>query len=103
MTGVQNMITHIVCFKLKDRSAINIEKVRERLQTLEGNVPQLRHFEVGVDIVRTDRSYDLALVARFDSLEDLQAYQVHPFHVEIANYVSTVRESAVAVDYESKI
>ncbi len=95
------MITHIVCFKLKDRSPEHIAQVRDRLLTLDGNVPQLRHLEVGVDFIRSDRSYDLALVAKFDSAEDLQAYQVHPYHVEIANYLAGLRESAVAVDYES--
>lgn len=96
-----SVITHIVFFKLKDSSPENISAVREKLLTLDGNVPQLRFLEVGMDVIRSERSYDLALVARFDSLEDLQAYQVHPFHVEIANYIAGVRESAIAVDYES--
>lgn len=101
MIGVFVVITHIVFFKLKDRSSGHIAEVRDKLLTLEGNVPQLRHLEVGIDVIRSDRSYDLALVAKFDSLEDLQAYQVHPFHVQIANYIAGVRESAIAVDYES--
>lgn len=95
------MVTHIVCFKLKDRSPEHIAQVRDRLLTLDGNVPVLRHLEVGIDFLRSDRSYDLALMAKFDSPEDLQAYQVHPFHVEIANYMATVRDSTVTVDYES--
>lgn len=66
---------------------------------MKGRIPQLRHLEVGVDILHTERSYDLALVTKFDSLEDLQAYQTHPVHVEVANHIASVRESAVAVDY----
>lgn len=95
------MVTHIVCFKLKDRSPENIARVRDRLLTLNGNVPVLRHLEVGTDFLRSDRSYDLALTAKFDSPEDLEAYQVHPFHVEIANYIASVKESTITVDYES--
>ncbi len=94
------MITHIVFFKLKDRSPSSIEKARDVLLGLKGKIPQLLHLEVGVDVLHTERSYDLALVTKFNSLEDLQAYQVHPVHVEVANYLSTVRESVVAVDYE---
>lgn len=95
------MITHIVFFKFLDRSADNINKAKEVLLSMEGKIPQLRHLEVGVDVLKTERSYDLALVTKFDSLEDLQNYQVHPVHVEVANYLAKVRKSAVAVDYES--
>jgi hypothetical protein len=95
------MITHIVFFKLKDRSAENIEKTRAVLAAMEGNVPMLRHLEVGVDVLHTERSYDIALITKFDSLADLDAYQVHPYHVGVAAYIANVRESAVAVDFES--
>lgn len=95
------MITHIVLFKLADRSPANVEKTRDVLLGLAGKVPTLRHLEVGVNVVPSERAYDLALVARFDSLEDLQAYQVHPFHAEVANYIASVRDSVVDVDYES--
>jgi hypothetical protein len=95
------MITHVVLFKFKDRSPQSIEKARAALAGLAGKIPQLRHLEVGVDILHLDRSYDLALVTRFDSLKDLEAYQVHPVHQEVVKYISSVRESAVSVDYES--
>jgi len=94
------VITHIVLFKLKDRSPGNLEKTREVLASMSGKIPQLRHLEVGVDLLHTDRSFDLALVAKFDSLEDLNAYQVHHEHQQVIKYMLTVRESAVAVDYE---
>ena len=96
------MITHIVFFKLKDASPGNIEKTRDVLQGLDGNVPKLRSLEVGVDVIHSERSYDIALVARFDSLEDLNAYQTHPVHVKVGEFINSVKESAVAVDYESE-
>lgn len=95
------MITHVVFFKLIDRSPENIRKAKEVLEGLWGNVPELRHLEVGADLLRTERSYDIALVAKFGSLADLDAYQAHPAHVEVVKYMATVRESAVAVDYEN--
>ena len=94
------MITHIVLFKLLDRSPESIEKARAVLASLDGKIPQLRHLEVGADVLRTDRSYDLALVAKFDTLEDLNAYQIHPLHQQVVKYMLSVRQSAVAVDYE---
>jgi hypothetical protein len=93
------MITHIVFFRFKDQAEITI--VRDKLLALNGKIPQLRHLEAGVDVLRSERSYDLALVSKFDSLEDLQAYQVHPDHQEVLKYILGVKESVVAVDYES--
>jgi len=71
------------------------------LARLEGQIPQLRHLEIGVNIVHTGRSYDLALVAKFDSLEDLQSYLNHPLHVEVVKYLEGNRRSTVTVDYET--
>ncbi len=95
------MITHIVCFRLKDRSAANVARAHEVLRGLRGKVPVLRHLEVGIDVVRSERSFDIALVAKFDSLDDLRAYQLHPAHLETIKYMNTVRDVSVAVDYES--
>ncbi|MBI5587215.1 MAG: Dabb family protein [Deltaproteobacteria bacterium] len=95
------MITHVVLFRLKDRSAESVARAKKVLEGLSGKVPVLRHLETGTDVIRSARSYDIALIAKFDTIEDLEAYQNHPFHVEVAGYMAGVRESAIAVDYES--
>jgi hypothetical protein len=61
----------------------------------------LFHLDAGSDLLRPERSYDIALVAKFASLEDLHAYQVHPTHVQIAEYIKTRCEHSVSVDYLS--
>ncbi len=95
------MVTHIVFFKLSDQSPANVVKTRNVLLSMAGEISLLRHLEVGADVIRSERSYDLALVTKFDSLEDLQAYQVHPYHAgEILPYMKSVATSVVAVDYE---
>jgi hypothetical protein len=95
------MITHIVLFKLVHANKETIEVARKAMAGLKGKIPQLRHLEIGVNIVHTDRSYDLALVAKFDSLEDLQSYQNHPLHVEVIKSLQENRRSSVSVDYET--
>ena len=95
------MITHIVLFKLVDPSAENLEATRNKLLSMDGRIGLLRHLEVGVDLIRSERSYDIALTTRFDSLEDLQAYQIHPYHAgEVVPHMKSVCSSVVAVDYE---
>lgn len=96
------MVSHIVLFKLADPSAENITATRNKLLSMDGKIDLLRHLEVGVDVIRSERSYDIALTTRFDSLEALQAYQIHPYHAgEVLPHMRSVCSSIVAVDYES--
>jgi len=95
------MITHVVLFKLIDRSSMSIEKARDILLGLKGKISQLRYLELGTDVLHSERSYDIALITKFDSMEDLQAYQVHPVHLEVAKYIMSAKESTIAVDFES--
>jgi hypothetical protein len=96
------MITHIVFFKLSDPTTESITKVREKLLSMQGRIPQLRHLEAGVDFIRSERSYDVALVTKFDSRDDLQAYQVHPYHAgDVVPLMKSLCSGVVAVDYES--
>jgi hypothetical protein len=95
------MIVHIVLFKLKDATAENAAAVKDMLLSMDGRVPMLRHLETGIDLIRSERSYDVALYAKFDNLADLQAYQVHPYHA--GTVVPFMRENCaaiVAADYE---
>ena len=94
------MITHIVFFKLTDPSAANVQATVDKLRSMDGKIDLLRHLEVGVDVIRSERSYDIALVTKFDSLDALQAYQVHPYHAgEVVPHMKSVCSSIVAVDY----
>lgn len=96
------MITHIVLFKLANPTAENIAATRNKLLGMEGKIDLLRHIEVGVDFIRSERSYDIALTTRFDSMEDLQAYQIHPYHAgEVIPHMKSVCSSTVVVDYEN--
>ncbi len=69
---------------------------------MKGKIPQLRHIEAGIDVLHSGRSYDIALVTRFDSIEELKEYQAHPVHVEVSKYMTSVRDSSISVDFESE-
>jgi len=77
-----------------------LAKASALLRGLQGKVPELRSIEVGLDVLHSGRSYDLALITRFDSLADMQRYQDHPEHVAVLQYLRTVLAASVAVDYE---
>lgn len=95
------MITHVVCFKLKDRSVDNVQRTRDVLLSMEGKIEQLQYLEVGADVLHTERSYDIVLITKFNSKEDLDAYQVHPVHQEIVKHIKSVGDTSIAVDFES--
>lgn len=95
------MITHVVMFKLKDGSIESRQKAKEVLMGMKGQIGTLRHMEVGIDFLRSERSYDVILITKFDSRQDLDDYQEHPYHVSVVKkYMHEVRESSVAVDFE---
>ncbi|OAB39859.1 stress responsive protein [Paenibacillus macquariensis subsp. defensor] len=94
------MIKHIVFFKLKDSSPESVLRTANVLRDMEGRIPQLISLEVGIDVIRSERSYDISLITEVQSLEDLQAYQVHPVHQEVIKHMNEFKESSIAVDYE---
>jgi hypothetical protein len=96
----QNMISHVVIFKFSDPHSPDVESVYIKLRSLAGKVPQLKRLEVGMNLVHSERAYDLALVAKFDSMQDLEAYEIHPYHKEVAQYVRSIALNIISVDYE---
>ena len=56
--------------------------------------------QIGRDVSGTDMSYDMMLVTRFESLEALHTYKVHPSHVAVSQYVKKVRTARVVLDAE---
>ncbi|HIV93168.1 MAG TPA: Dabb family protein [Candidatus Eisenbergiella stercoravium] len=42
---------------------------------------------------------DIALISRFETLDDLAAYQLHPEHVKAAAYIKTVACDRTCFDY----
>ena len=99
------MIKHIVLWKLKetaqcDDRAHNARRMKNELEALKQKIPQIKHIEVGINFIPTDASYDIALYSEFDTEKDLDAYQKHPEHLKVAEFIGKVRESRVVVDYK---
>ncbi len=91
------MLTHVVFFRFADLSVA--ADARDRLMALRGQVPSLQHIEAGVDITRSARSFDLALITRFENAAGLHAYAEHPAHLEVLTWLRTVAEQTAAVDF----
>ena len=94
------MLTHIVLIRLKDRRPERIADTRAQLLSLAHGIETLRELEVGTDITHSERSYDLALITRFDDRAGFEVYRQHPMHVPVLAHMAEAAESTVAVDYE---
>ena len=96
------MITHVVMMKFKPE--VTAEQVDE-LETLLGRLPdriqEIQSYDFGRDVVRSDRSYDFALVSVFANLDTLKHYQVHPDHQVVVKKLSNMCTHIAAVDYEN--
>ncbi|MBQ8197303.1 MAG: Dabb family protein [Clostridia bacterium] len=93
------MIKHIVCFKLKQGESV--EKAKEVLLSMQGNVPMLRGIEVGVDKLHSARSYDVILQVVLDDMQALEEYQKDAYHCDVVKkHMHAVVETSVAIDYD---
>ncbi|GGL67385.1 Dabb family protein [Curtobacterium sp. Csp1] len=96
------MIHHVVSWTLRedlDRSA-SIDRIRELLTGLVGTVEAIRSLEVVENVAYPGKNQDVAVVATFDDLVGLDAYQVHPDHQAAAAEIRGLVTSRAAIDWE---
>ena len=95
------MIRHVAVFRFTPEfSVYERQHWIGLLRALEGLVEGLRSMTVGVDVVGGPASHELAIVADFDDLEALDAYNRHPLHQEILTISAPVKLSLATVDFE---
>lgn len=94
------MIKHIVMYKLKNPTEQNCKAMVDKFMSMQGKIDILKSVAAGYDFLKSARSFDVVLECVFDSKEDMQAYQVHPVHIPVKEFVQTLVEKAHSVDYE---
>lgn len=100
------MITHLVFFNMLPEAGgmsgdANARELVRRLKALPGKIPELVELEAGLDFSGTPASYDVGLMTRFKSREDLETYRVHPAHQEVVKFVQETTSARAVVDYEA--
>lgn len=98
------MIRHIVMWKLKETAegatrAENARKLKEKLEACREIVPGILRLEVGLAADGLDSTYDAVLVSDFADKSALDAYQVHPTHQAVRQFIGAVHEARACVDY----
>ncbi|MFL0164004.1 MULTISPECIES: Dabb family protein [Clostridium] len=94
------MFTHIVLFKLKEATTENLKFVEKTLLSMNGMIKELKQLEVGIDVIKSDRSYDVGIITRFDNKEDYLSYDVNEFHVEkVKKVIGPYMEDSKTLDF----
>lgn len=99
------MIHHIVLIKLKpfsgkDERLEKANEIKNVLEALPELIAEIKFYEVGINILDSERASDIALISKFDSLEALAAYRIHPEHKKALVIINDYAEKVTAVDYE---
>lgn len=97
------MVNHIVLFKLKDYPAEEkkavISELKGMLEALQTKIFEVKYIEVGANYELDAKSFDLALISHFETIEDLDAYREHPEHQKVVERIKETTVERAAVDY----
>lgn len=98
------MLKHIVMWKFKDAAEAtdkdeNLRTAKTLLDSLPPIIGEIKSFEVGIDTLHSDSSYDLVLISTFENAVTLAAYQTHPEHLKVIKFLRKVHAGKIVVDY----
>ncbi len=93
------MFRHVVCFRLRPEEKDKAAEAKQRLESLAA-IAEVRTIEVGLDSLKSPRSYDIILIVDCDHLDDYKVYDAHELHQPVRQFMHSIVESSVAVDYE---
>lgn len=99
------MIIHLVFFNMLPEAegasgGENAQKLVTLLRELPAKIPEIVELEAGVDFSRTPASFEVGLLTKFATREDLETYRVHPEHQKVVAFVQKTTASRAVTDYE---
>ena len=98
------MIRHVVSWKLNGTDAAaraeQAATITATLTALPPVIPEILSLQVGTNSAYPESNWDVVLIADYDSLEGLEAYQVHPEHVAATHVIKPLVAARSNVDFE---
>lgn len=96
------MIRHVVLFRFApDHDPALVERWSAGLDGLVGAIPGLRSLAHGRDVLgAAGRSWDHAIVADFDALDDVRGYATHEAHRPLIELSAAFCDEIASVDLE---
>jgi hypothetical protein len=76
-----------------------LNDLKKRIEQLKA-IPHIYHIEAGINFNKRDIAFDITLNSDFENCQQLEAYQTHPQHVDLVNYLKKFPHETVVCDYE---
>jgi len=93
------MIRHIVAWNLLEGQEDAAAKIKTDLEALKDQLDYLRSIQVYVNTLESS-SRSLVLETTFDNEDDLRRYAVAPEHLKCVDFIKTVTEGRIALDFQ---
>ena len=94
------MIRHTVLFKFKPGfPPADKQAWIDGLNNMTGKIPGMLGLSHGADVLNTERSFDYAIVADFETVEDVAVYNTHPLHEPLKAYSFPNSQQILSVDF----
>ncbi len=94
------MIKHIVMWKFKEGTEEKQNEFLTALRGLMGVIPEIKSL-VAAKNSNPNANYDAVLITEFETMDDLNKYQIDPRHVAVAELCKDIRIDRAAVDFEN--
>lgn len=96
------MLRHVVLLRFRaDAPADTAARAVAALKTLPAQIPEIVRYQPAEDTVRSERSYDVALVSEFADRAALERYLAHPAHVRVyEDHLAPHLADLAVADYE---
>jgi len=91
------VLHHVVCIQVPD--PVQAEELANRIRSLDGLIPEIVSYEVGVDVVGGPTSYQVGLHSTFADLDALERYRAHHAHQAVLQLIAEVSTGRVSVDW----
>ncbi len=94
------MVVNNLLLKLKNKDTDSLKQTQDTLLSMKGKIEVLLDIQAEVNIRPSQTTYDLILITKFASLEDMDRYLDHPVHIEVAKFIVSVLDTQASVCYE---
>lgn len=96
------MIRHIVFLKSSEKDAKRkseiIIELADKLTALEKLISEIQSIDIGINISKSESTYNISLLTTFNSEDDLNTYRYHTEHIKVIDYIKNNNIETTAVD-----
>jgi hypothetical protein len=98
------MVQHIVMWKFKEESTQDdILEIKNRLEALPEIIPQIKFYEVGLNVKDSNNAMDMVLISKFKSIDEMAIYANHVEHQRVVELIGNATKEARVVDFTSVV